>query len=60
MSDRMPWSPREALAALALVLAAWVLALALLAGSSMLGWLFLGLAAWCTVGMVYTASRVDP
>jgi len=54
MTDRLPWSRGASLAALTLVLATWALGLMLMTLGHSLGWLLSGLAAWFTVGMVYS------
>ena len=52
----MPWSPKTALAALVLVFLTALAGFGLLAIGDGLGWLFLLLATWFTVGMVATAT----
>ena len=55
MTERLPWSPRTALAALALVFAAGLTGFGLLVAGNALGWLCVVLAGWFAVGLVYTA-----
>ena len=55
MTDRMPWTSRMALAALVFVFLVGLLGFGLLAVGNSLGWLFLVLANWFVVGLVYTA-----
>jgi hypothetical protein len=55
MTERIPWSSRMALGALLWVFLVAVLGFGLLVAGNSLGWLFLGLTAWFTVGLVYTA-----
>jgi hypothetical protein len=55
MTERLPWSPAMATGALILVFGAWAVGVALLALANPLGWLVVFLAAWLTLGLVYTA-----
>lgn len=55
MSDRMPWSPRTALAAVLFVSFVALLGFGLVVAGNTLGWLCLFLASWFAIGMVATA-----
>jgi hypothetical protein len=55
MSDRMPWSPRTALAAVLFVRLVALLGFGLVVTGNSLGWLCLFLATWFVIGMVATA-----
>lgn len=55
MTDHMPWSARMAAAALLFVFLVGLLGFGLLLAGNSLGWLFLFLASWFVIGLVYTA-----
>lgn len=57
MEDRMPWSTWAAVAVLALVTLTWVLGFVLLWMGASVGLLVLFLAAWLSMGALYTVLR---
>ena len=57
MLERLPWEGRYRLGAVVVVLAAWLIAMGTYRVGHPTTWVWLGLAAWLTVGLVYRVSE---